>query len=85
MSGEYDGTLDLNESRPQPQPDFFVHDEGSVWLFIPASAQGAEFALTKVHVEDWQYLGGGSFAADHRPARALVEAMEDEGLIVVFK
>jgi hypothetical protein len=61
-------------------PDFKVHNEGSVIVFTPLT-EAAEAFLERCDTESWQWMGP-SLVVDHRPAVALVEAMQEEGLEV---
>ncbi len=63
-------------------PDFSVTDHGTVWTFEAISHAGHSF-VAELDLEPWQLLEKpGSFAVDHRPARALREAIASAGLII---
>jgi hypothetical protein len=60
--------------------DFNIRNEGSVIVFTPLT-KAADAFLERCDITDWQWMGP-SLVVDHRPAVALVEAMQAEGLEV---
>lgn len=60
--------------------DFTVHDEGTVCVFNPMTAE-AHNAMMEIPLEDWQYVGNG-FVLNWREAMHMIEALYDEGLTV---
>ena len=61
--------------------DFLVRPHGSIWTFEPLTERARNFTGTDLDVADWQWLGP-RFAVDHRPANALVTALQDEGFVL---
>jgi hypothetical protein len=63
--------------------DVTYRDEGTVILFTLWTDEAQAFVHENVEVEDWQWMGPHSFAANRRPSIALVEMLRDEGFIVM--
>ncbi len=59
---------------------FEVRDEGSVVLITPLSKLAREWTEDNVHLEAWQWLGGG-FAVEHGFADDLLCGIADAGLM----
>lgn len=60
--------------------DFTVHDEGSVVLINPLSPAAKDWLDEHAVTESWQWWAG-MLAVEHRYAQALIEAMQEEGLV----
>jgi len=60
--------------------DFLVTDYGTIVYFTPQTEAAREFA-SELGLEPWQRLGG-SFAVDHRPARDVLDLIENHGLTI---
>lgn len=58
--------------------DFAIHNEGSVFLFVPLTEAAIEFTEETIQPEPWQYFGP-AFAVDHRYAYDLAERLQDDG------
>lgn len=73
-----------SHQRPLGVADFHVVAEpmSTVWTFTPKSEAAKAFVEDNVDVPDYMQLGNGAFAADHRMAKDLVEALKDNGFEV---
>jgi len=59
--------------------DIQVRNEGTIYLFTPITNVGSEWIAENVEEPLWF---GDSIACEHRFARDLAFAMEEDGLIV---
>lgn len=51
----------------------------TVWSFLPVSDFAKQWIDLNVQTEPWQW-SGDAFVVDHRPAKALLDYILDEGL-----
>lgn len=65
-------------------PDFYVRDEGTMWVFTPNTPDVLKFAQTEMGLESWQWLGN-AFAIEHRIAPDLKLRLESEGRSVEWE
>ena len=65
----------------QQKADIDISDQGSIVMFTPRTKAGEDWIQRNVEFESWQMMGP-SLCVDHRPAQGLVEAMQNDGLIV---
>jgi hypothetical protein len=63
------------------QSDVTVSGDGTVYLFTPETPAAVAWLSDNVHIEGWQWLGGG-FGVEHRFARPLIGGMVADGLRV---
>lgn len=62
--------------------DVRVSNQGTVWVFTPITPEGQDWVDQHLELQGWQWLGGESFAVDHRPAESIVHGMRGDGLVV---
>ena len=65
----------------QVTPDVLVHNEGTVFLFNPLTAEAKEWVEENVQTESHQWFGT-TLVVEHRYALGLAEGMKDAGLIL---
>lgn len=63
--------------EPEPEADFLVQNEGTIYLFRPLTAAAAAHLEENVQ-EDAQWIGG-ALVVEHRYAPALAVALKEEG------
>lgn len=64
-----------------PIVDVEIFDEGSIVQFMCFSNTALDWVNDNVQLEGWQWIGGRSFAVDHRFAGNLADGMQAEGLV----
>lgn len=62
--------------------DFLFDDHGSIIEIVPLNLDAQTFITNNVHVEDWQQLGNGGFAVDHRIAVEFRDILIHEGFSI---
>lgn len=65
---------------PQPAPDFFVRNEGSIFLLEPQT--DAAVAWVDEHLPPDHMLFGASIVVEHRYIRDIVAGIQSAGLAV---
>jgi len=58
-------------------PQFVIEDEGTIVVITPTTPAALAWLREHTVSEGWQWLGS-SLCVDHRPAQALVAAIERE-------
>lgn len=62
-------------------PDFRIERSGGISLLIPFTAAAREWVDENLELESWQWIGG-RIAVEPRCVEAIVDGMEEAGLIV---
>jgi hypothetical protein len=59
-----------------------VTNDGTIWQFRLETPEEKAWVEENVQLEDWQWMGEGTFSVDHRFGPQLVVGMRAEGLEV---
>ena len=65
----------------ETKPDVLVNDQGSIVVLQPMNGDARDWIDCNVSYESWNWLGGG-LCVDHHCADAIIDGMQDDGLIV---
>jgi hypothetical protein len=63
------------------KPDVRVHNEETIFVFMPLTKATQEWIESNVCADDWQWFYGG-LCVEHRYARDLADGMTGDGLVV---
>lgn len=65
----------------ETKPDVLVSDQGSIVVLQPMNGDARDWIDCMVQHEPYNWLGGG-LCVEHRYADAIIDGMQDDGLIV---
>jgi hypothetical protein len=81
MTDPFKNLAHIGQVFANPDPDFTLRCEGSVWLVQPMNEGARAWIRDNVSVEPWQWFGT-ALAVDQHMLENLVLGIENEGFIL---